>query len=147
MTVLAVKHLPKTIPCVLRWRCTMKFQSLFPWMLRRIWSNWLHENFRDDRCPEVQTRELCSSGFKIWGGQKNFVLVLKLSLNSYPIRIRPGKPIVHLSMAAWFLLTNILEFVRLASGKFGDAFFLSVCWRSWYPNPPMCVRITVFVPG
>ena len=62
-TVLAKKICIKNFPPILRWRYTMKRLFLLPWILRRMWSNRLRENFWGVQGPVVQTQKLYRNGF------------------------------------------------------------------------------------
>ena len=50
-------------PTVLRLRCTEKYLHLFQWILRKIWSNWLHVKFQGYWVPVAQTRTLYRDGY------------------------------------------------------------------------------------
>ena len=71
-TVLAGPHPPS--PAVLRWKCMTKRLFLFPWILRRMWSNRSHGNFWGVRVPEARNRRIYRYGCQILGRTEKYFI-------------------------------------------------------------------------
>ena len=63
-----------------------------------------------------------------FGEDRKILSTIVETLSSgYSIRAHPGRPIIHLFLAAWLCLTNSLMFARSESRKLGDVFLLRFC--------------------